>query len=57
MEIEVPRDRQGDFEPQFVRKGQRRFGGFDQKVIALYAQGMAVREIQRFLEEQYQVEV
>jgi putative transposase len=53
----VPRDRTGEFEPQFVRKGQRRFGGFDQKVIAMYAQGMTVREIQRFLEEQYQVEV
>jgi putative transposase len=57
LELEVPRDRTGEFEPQFVRKGQRRFGGFDQKVIALYAQGMTVREIQRFLEEQYQVEV
>jgi putative transposase len=57
LEIEVPRDRQGDFEPQFVRKGQRRFDGVDQKVIALYAQGMTVREIQRFLEEQYQLEV
>jgi transposase-like protein len=57
LEIEGPRDRQGDFEPQFVRKGQRRFGGFDQKIIAMYAQGMTVREIQRFLEEQYQVEV
>ena len=57
LEIEVPRDRQGDFEPQFVRKGQRRFGGFDQKIIAMYAQGMTVREIQLFLEEQYQVEV
>ena len=57
LEIEVLRDRQGDFEPQFVRKNQRRFGGFDQKIIAMYAQGMTVREIQRFLEEQYQVEV
>jgi putative transposase len=36
---------------------QRRFGGFDQKIIAMYAQGMTVREIQRFLEEQYKVEV
>ena len=35
------------------RKGQRRFGGFDQKIIAMYAQRMTVREIQRFLEEQY----
>ncbi len=57
LEIEVPRDQAGDFEPQFVRKGQRRFGGFDSKIIAMYAQGMTVREIQGFLEEQYKVEV
>jgi transposase-like protein len=49
----VPRDRAGEFDPQ----GQRRFGGFDQGIIAMYAQGMTVREIQRFLEEQYKVEV
>ena len=48
LEIEVPRDRAGEFDPQFIRKGQRRFGGFDQKIIAMYAQGMTVREIQRF---------
>src|SRR6201984_463485 len=57
LEIEVPRDRAGEFEPQFVRKGQRRFGGFDSKIIAMYAQGMTVREIKAFLEEQYKVEV
>jgi transposase-like protein len=57
LEIEVPRDRTGEVDPQFIRKGQRRFGGFDQKIIAMYAQGMTVREIQRFLEEQYKVEV
>jgi putative transposase len=57
LEIEVPRDRAGEFEPQFIPKGQRRFGGFDQKIIAMYAQGMTVREIQRFLEELYKVEV
>jgi putative transposase len=57
LEIEVPRDRAGEFEPQFIRKGQRRFGGFDSKIIAMYAQGMTVREIQAFLEEQYKVEV
>jgi len=55
LEIEIPQDRTGEFDPQFVRKGQRRFGGFDQKIIAMYAQGMMVREIQRFLEEQYKV--
>ena len=50
-------DRTGEFEPQFIRKGQKRFGGFDTKIIAMYAQGMTVREIKRFLEEQYKVEV
>jgi Transposase, Mutator family len=44
LEIEVPRDRAGEFDPQFIRKGQRRFGGFDQKIIAMYAQGMTVEE-------------
>ena len=57
LEIEVPRDRAGGFEPQFVAKGQKRFDGFDNKIIAMYAQGMSVREIKRFLEEQYKVEV
>src|SRR6267378_1284667 len=52
-----PRDRSGEFEPQFIRKGQKRFGGFDTKIIAMYAQGMTVREIKRFLEEQYKVEI
>ncbi len=57
LEIEVPRDRTGEFSPKFIRKGQRRFGGFDSKIIAMYGQGMTVREIQSFLEEQYKVEV
>jgi transposase-like protein len=35
LEIQVPRDRTGEFDPQFIRKGQRRFGGFDQKTIAM----------------------
>jgi putative transposase len=39
VEIEVPRDREGTFEPQLVAKGQRRLPGFDEKVIALYARG------------------
>src|SRR6201999_3604804 len=42
LEIDAPRDRSGEFEPQFIRKGQRRFGGFDSKIIAMYAQGMTV---------------
>jgi putative transposase len=57
LEIAVPRDREGEFEPQLVKKHQRRFEGFDERVIAMYAGGMTVREIRRFLEEQYGVEV
>ena len=47
----------GTFEPQLIKQGQRRFEGFDQRIIALYARGMTVREIQGFLLEQYGVEV
>lgn len=57
MEITVPRDRTGAFEPQLVKKRQRRLPGFDDKVIALYARGMTTREIQGYLEELYGVEV
>ena len=57
LEIEVPRDREGSFDPQMVAKGQRRLPGFDEKVIALYARGMTTREIQGHLKELYQVEV
>ena len=57
FEIEVPRDRDSTFDPQFVRKGQRRLGGFDEKVMALYARGMTTREIQGHLKELYKVEV
>lgn len=57
VEIEVPRDREGSFEPKLIRKGQRRFNGFDQKILAMYARGMTVREIQGFLKEQYGAEV
>ena len=57
FEIEVPRDRDSTFAPKFVRKGQRRLPGFDEKVIALYARGMTTREIQGHLKELYKVEV
>lgn len=57
LDIEVPRDRAGTFEPQLVPKGERRLSGFDERVIALYARGMTVREIQAFVEEQYGVAV
>src|SRR5687768_848121 len=55
--IDVPRDREGTFEPQLIGKHERRFTGFDDKVIALYARGMTVREIQAFLKEMYAVDV
>ena len=55
--IEVPRDRLGTFEPQLIPKHARRFTGFDDKIIALYARGLTVREIQAFLAEMYGTEV
>jgi putative transposase len=57
VEIEVPRDRAGSFEPQLAAKGQTRWHGFDDKILSLYARGMTTREIQGRLEEMYQVEV
>ena len=57
VEIAVPRDRAGSFEPQLVPKGTTRFAGFDEKILSLYARGMTTREIQGHLEEMYQVEV
>ena len=57
LEIEVPRDRNGEFDPQLVKKGQRRLPGFDDKVIALYARGLTTREIQGHLMDLYDVEV
>jgi putative transposase len=56
-EIEVPRDREGSFEPQLVPKRTRRLEGFDEKILALYARGQSTREIQAQLEELYSVEV
>jgi len=57
LRIEVPRDRAGRFEPLLIPKHERRFTGFDDKIVALYARGMTVREIQGFLAEQYGTEV
>jgi putative transposase len=57
MEIAVPRDRDGSFEPQVVRKHQTRWEGLDQQIIALYARGLTVRDIQAQLQEIYGVEV
>ena len=57
LEIAVPRDRQSRFEPLLVPKWQKRLPGFDAKIIALYARGLSVREIQAMIEEQYRIEV
>jgi putative transposase len=57
IEIEVPRDRAAEFEPQLIKKGQTRFDGFDGKIISMYARSMTYREIQAHLEEIYSVEV
>src|SRR3954468_1129810 len=57
LAIEVPRDRAGTFEPRLIPKHARRFTGFDDKILALYARGMTVRQIQAFLAEMYAVEV
>ena len=57
LELAIPRDRQGRFEPALIAKYQRRFPGFDQKVIALYARGMSTRDIQAHLRELYGIEI
>jgi putative transposase len=57
VELDVPRDRAGSFEPRLVRKGQRRLDGIDKIVIGLYARGMTVRDIRAHLAEIYDVEV
>jgi putative transposase len=57
VRIDVPRDRAGSFEPQIIGKHERRFTGFDQKIVAMYARGMTVREIQGYLQEMYGTEV
>lgn len=57
LPLAVPRDRDGTFEPRLIGKHERRFTGFDDKVIALYARGLTVREIQAFLSEMYGVDV
>ena len=56
-EIAVPRDRNGEFEPIIVQKGQTRFNGFDDKILSLYARGMTTRDIQDQLQDLYGVEV
>ncbi|WP_323072406.1 IS256 family transposase [Mycetohabitans endofungorum] len=57
LELNIPRDRNGTFDPVLIAKGERRFTGFDDKIIAMYARGMTVREIQGFLQQMYGIEV
>jgi putative transposase len=57
VELETPRDRAGTFEPQIVRKGQRRLDGIDKIVLGLYAKGMSTRDITAHLAEIYDVTV
>ncbi len=57
IELAIPRDRNGSFEPKLVPKGTRRLAGFNERVISLYARGMTVRDIQAHIAEMYQVEL
>lgn len=57
LRLDIPRDRQGTFEPRLIPKHQRRIPGFDEKILALYAKGMTTRDIQDVLKELYGVEV
>ena len=57
LPLDIPRDRQGGFEPKLVARHQTRWTGFDDKIISLYARGLSVREIQAHLEEMYGTEV
>jgi putative transposase len=57
LPIAVPRDRNGDFNPQIIKKNQTRFDGFDDTIISLYARGMTTRDIQAHLQDSYGVAV
>ena len=57
LPLSIPRDRQGRFEPQLIEKYRRRFPGFDEKIIALYARGMTTRDIQAHVRELYGLEI
>lgn len=57
LSISTPRDRNSEFDPQIIKKGQRRFTGFDDKILSMYARGMTTRDIQSHLEDIYGVEV
>jgi putative transposase len=57
VRLDIPRDRNGTFEPQLIGKYQRRLSGFDDKILALYAKGLTTRDIQDVVQELYGVEV
>jgi putative transposase len=57
LPLDIPRDRQGTFEPQLMPKHQRRLSGFDEKILALYAKGMTTRDIQDLVKQLYDVEI
>lgn len=57
FELETPRDRNGEFQPQIIQKNQTRWTGFDDKILSMYSRGMTTRDIQGHLQEMYQVNV
>src|SRR5882757_5881505 len=57
LDLRIPRDREGTFDPKLIARYQRRFPGFDEKIVSMYARGMTVREIQGHLLELYGLEV
>ena len=57
IELDIPRDRNGSFEPKLIKKGEKQLNGFDYRIISLYARGMTTRDIQAHFEESYGVEV
>ena len=57
IQVETPRDRNSSFEPQILKKHQRRWDGFDDKILSMYSRGMSTREIQGHLQDMYGVEV
>jgi putative transposase len=57
IDLETPRDRNGEFEPRLVKKNQTRFSGFDDKILSMYARGMSTRDIQAHIQEMYGIEI
>jgi hypothetical protein len=57
IDVRIPRDREGTFDPKLIQRYQRRFLGFDDKIVSMYARGMSVREIQGHLAELYGIDV